>query len=993
MHKGRLFGVTISIFLLLFSTFSLSVNAETNSSTIKISNQIVYVFGENENESIKLYKDPNTESEVLINIPDGAEVKLMDSNQDFSYVQFNDNESNSEYIGYIETKYIVDSSMKDQFLQMRKDQNGESQESTSLDSEDTENTADLPENNSKDVNEDDSSIPNQSLTNSVQDDTSLNDDKKVSPDNELTEQTNDKRLTLKSTVQDVQSQQKLQGIALKSPTNVYDQPSSNGKVIKSYQQGSLLYYKTYSSDWYQANVYINGVATTGYINKSDVDNLVSTQEKLSGIASKSPTNIYAKPSTSEKVIKTYQQGSLLHYKTYSSGWYEANVYINGVATTGYIHKNDVDNLVPTQEKSSGIASKSPTNIYAKPSTSGEVIKTYELGTLLYYTTYSSNWYQANVYINGVATTGYINKDDIDQIVQQKLRGIALKNPTNIYSDPSTNGKVIKSYNPGALLYYKTYKSGWYQANVYINGVATTGYINKNDVDNIVTTQTKKSGIAAKKPTNIYANPTTSGKVIKTYKQGTLLYYKTYSSSWYLANVYINGKATTGYIYKNDVDNLVPTQQKVQGITLKSPTNIYNKPSTSEKVIKTYQQGTLLYYKTYSSGWYQANVYINGKATTGYIYKNDVDNLVPTQEKVQGLALKSPTNVYNKPSRNGQVLKSYKKDSFLYLKTFTSGWYQVNVYINGKATTGYIHVDDISLDRVVISKYQNDLTLSEMVENQASKKPMTDLYRNKNAFVSKDYIKKLSTTKGQVTGTTSLNVREGPGTNYWIYGTLTSGDTVTIVSTQGAWYEITFDTWRYAKPDDIKKYIDPNLYKPKTPEYFQFLLLDKPAGLSATEVNSKILNNKGALTGTGSAFVNAAKKYSINEIYLISHSLLETGNGSSSLARGTVVNGKTVYNVFGYGAYDSCPVDCGAQFAYDQGWFTIEKAIEGAAKLIGEGYIHNGQNTLYKMRWYPPKPYHQYATDIGWAVKQTTNISRLYDLLDNYTLFFDVPEYK
>src|SRR5699024_3918640 len=43
---------------------------------------------------------------------------------------------------------------------------------------------------------------------------------------------------------------------------------------------------------------------------------------------------------------------------------------------------------------------------------------------------------------------------------------------------------------------------------------------------------------------------------------------------------------------------------------------------------------------------------------------------------------------------------------------------------------------------------------------------------------------------------------------------------------------------------------------------------------------------------------------------------------------------------------------------------------------------------------PESPgYPQYATDIGWAVKQTSNIVKIYDLVDNYTLVFDVPSYQ
>lgn len=75
-----------------------------------------------------------------------------------------------------------------------------------------------------------------------------------------------------------------------------------------------------------------------------------------------------------------------------------------------------------------------------------------------------------------------------------------------------------------------------------------------------------------------------------------------------------------------------------------------------------------------------------------------------------------------------------------------------------------------------------------------------------------------------------------------------------------------------------------------------------------------------------------KTYHINEIYLISHALLETGNGSSILANGTMFNGKKVYNMYGIGAYDSNPNYLGAKYAYEQQWFTPEAAIIGGAKI-------------------------------------------------------------
>src|SRR5690606_29084543 len=121
--------------------------------------------------------------------------------------------------------------------------------------------------------------------------------------------------------------------------------STDSDVLKSYPEGKILLYYTYSSDWYQTGVYINGVKVTGYIHKSHVDNVVSEQEKLSGVALKSPTAVYSRASTNSNALKTYAQGTVLLYNTFSSDWYQTGVYINGVKRTGYIHKSHVENAV------------------------------------------------------------------------------------------------------------------------------------------------------------------------------------------------------------------------------------------------------------------------------------------------------------------------------------------------------------------------------------------------------------------------------------------------------------------------------------------------------------------------------------------------------------------------------------------------------------------------------------------------------------------------
>src|SRR5699024_5401579 len=105
---------------------------------------------------------------------------------------------------------------------------------------------------------------------------------------------------------------------------------------------------------------------------------------------------------------------------------------------------------------------------------------------------------------------------------------------------------------------------------------------------------------------------------------------------------------------------------------------------------------------------------------------------------------------------------------------------------------------------------------------------------------------------------------------------------------------------------VLHYLDPTNFVNDSKLSFQFLDLSKPSNTSATVLND-YLRGKGTLDGQGQAFIDASRKNGVNDIYLISHAMLETGHGSSKLAQGVKVNGKTVYNMFGIGAVDDCPI--------------------------------------------------------------------------------------
>ncbi len=660
---------------------------------------------------------------------------------------------------------------------------------------------------------------------------------------------------------------------------------------------------------------------------------------------------------------------------------------------------------------SGIALNSQTHVFASTSTNSSILKSYAQGSILQYRSYSGNWYIANVWVNGVKKTGYIHKSHVENsnVGSSVLKGIALKSPTRIYSRASTSSSTLKSYSNGSILQYREYSSNWYVANVWVNGVKKTGYIHKSHVENSNVGSSVLKGIALKSPTRIYSRASTSSSALKSYSYGSILQYRTYSSEWYVANVWVNGVKKTGYIHKSHVENSNEGSSVLKGVASKSPTHVYSRASTSSSALKSYSYGSILQYRAYSSDWYVANVWVNGVKKTGYIHKSHVENINDKQESLEGWALKSPTNVYSKASRSSSVLKSYPSNRLLKFKTFSNSWYEATVYINGKAHTGYIHKSDIGFGS---SETNYNLSLTEAVNIQMKANPQTD----KNyAYVSKAYIN----SNNKVTAG-SLNVRVGPGTGYATIGQLSNGTSVNILGEYNGWYQIAYNhtVWVSASPKDVRYYLDPNNFLNDQRQQFQFLDLAKPSAIDAERLN-RLLADKGTLKGQGQAFIDASNKVGVNDVYLVSHALLETGNGMSNLATGVEVGKnksgslelvtssnrnrlsaiKTTYNMYGIGAVDGNALQGGAFYAYNQDWTTPYKAIVGGASFIGVNYVQSGQNTLYKMRWNPAAmassrgAAHQYATDIGWASKQVDTMYNLYQQLGITNVLLDIPVYK
>lgn len=552
---------------------------------------------------------------------------------------------------------------------------------------------------------------------------------------------------------------------------------------------------------------------------------------------------------------------------------------------------------------------------------------------------------------------------------------------NLRSGASTKHKALVTIPKGKEVTYIVKTGSWskvkygskigYVSSSYIQKATGKITVAKKTVPK-ATVKISASVINYKTKTNLNlrSGASTKYKTLVTIPKNKEVTYVSKSGSWYkvkygsktgyVSSSYLT-KVTTKVTTKAPSPKVSKTATPVKTYTVTANLNLRKGASTKYSTLLSIPKGKAVTYISKSGSWSK----VKYGSKTGYVSSKYLKAVVP----------KSAPKIASTPSKPvvEPVVKAPQTPKAPPIQT----------------TKGQININS--------TKY--GISLNEMVEKQYSLRAQTDAYRSLQAYVAKSSVTKTGTS-GILKQTSSVVASDGS----FVYGTLPINSKVTIIGETKTHHQISYQAWRNAKSEDIKPNVDPTQFSKDSSQYFQFLDLSASANVTATELN-KVLNGKGILNNQGNAFVEAGKQHGVNEVYLLSHALLETGQGNSQLATGVLVdtvNGqpvtpKVVYNMFGIGAYDATALKSGSERAYLEGWTTPEKAIIGGAKFIGNMYVNHPtykQNTLYKMRWNPERPgSHQYATDIGWAVKQTTSISNLYKALDDYSLTFDVPVYR
>ena len=781
-------------------------------------------------------------------------------------------------------------------------------------------------------------------------------------------------------------------------------------VVKTIPSNAVIKIQGQIGNWYKVSYdgksgYASGATFTDHVTTQSIP--TTDFELKTDVAMKAAPKATATTVTTFKTNDIYQTNQLV--TNGSSKWHR----VTKDGQTGYL---PVDQGTPVSYTSENIAMKTTatTALRTYAGNSYATTATITSGTNVQVIGKIQDWYK----VSASGKTGYVPADTMTELITKKTltaSRFVLSKSVDVKKTHHSTADTLTTLTASDV-YYTTQlvtngrSEQWHRMN--ING--KTGYVRVNQGTPIAysAVSATKYKTSSSTPLRSYAGP--SYGAVTTIPSGTIITVTGQIGTW----MKITYAGKSGYASASTLNEFTETKTIPEArFLLDASIAVKSDAKDTASTIATLNKGNVYTTKTLvvtsaNGQWHQ--VTINGK--TGYIKLGQPTSAIGYEPIEKSFVRATGTTLLRSYVGDAyQPVASVSLDTVLPVTGKIGNWYEVSY--EGKTLYAYngtlvMTSSKLNIYNSVATPFTFDSFISAQMK--LNPPPQTDLYASKLMYVSADYVRlggaldPVNGTIATVTATTPLNIRSGATTASHVYGQFKPQAMIKVYQNVSGFYttypRIYTSTTRYstiywlnALEADVRNAADPLKVDRQSSAYYQFLDLSKSTGATAATLN-KILATKGIFgkcsTGScGQAFIDAGAKYSLNEAYLISHALLETGNGSSKLATGVSWNGRTVYNMYGIGAYDYDAINTGAAYAYSQGWFTPEAAIIGGAEFISTKYVHNqyDQNTLYKMRWSPMRPgVHQYATDMGWAVKQTTQIYNLYRQMESYTAVFDIP---
>ena len=641
----------------------------------------------------------------------------------------------------------------------------------------------------------------------------------------------------------------------------------------------------------------------------------------------------------------------------------------------------------------GTVTASSLNVRSGPSTSYTVVTTVKKNDKVNILQSSNGWYKIETSSGkqGWVSSSYIsasNSNTNNSTNNNTQSNIAIVNTDglNFRNGAGTSYSIIKVLNKGEKVEVISESNGWSK----VKHDSRLGYVASQYIDKATTNYTIKE--VNTDGLNVRTGPSTSYATIGKLNKGTRVEVISESAGWSKIN-YNNKTAYVSSGYLKAVSTSTPdtkpedTTQQYKEIKVVNTDglNVRKGPSTSYESIGKIDKGTSVEVISESDGWSK----INYKNTTAYVATRYLDkkstNTEDTTQQYKEIKEVNTDglNVRKGPSTSYESIGKIDKGTSVEVISESDGWSKINY----KNTTAY-----------VATRYLDKISSNEQVP------PVVGGESTENVSGATIYYKALNYTLQNHIDAQYKKALEGGNVISSSISRMSEELTTSMPQSRA------FVTPSKA---DLEYYLNPKNFTNSDKGMMQFLRLDTyKGGITESELNSylnslpKVNGKNTVFYNQGKAFINAAQKYDIDLVYLVSHAMWETGYGKSVLAQGQTITsykGKpldkpvTVYNFFGIGAIDKSANVSGAEASYSNGWTSIEKTIEGSAKWISANYINSSkynQNTIYKMKFNYDYIWHQYATDVNWSNGISgimNNIISMYDTASN--LEFEVPDYK
>ena len=204
------------------------------------------------------------------------------------------------------------------------------------------------------------------------------------------------------------------------------------------------------------------------------------------------------------------------------------------------------------------------------------------------------------------------------------------------------------------------------------------------------------------------------------------------------------------------------------------------------------------------------------------------------------------------------------------------------------------------------------------------------------------------------------------------------------------------SWYIANRDVIRYYLNSLNYLTES-RIFAFENLNHNSGSYTIEGIENILGNSfmrnnycpGSTKLYSEVIKEAAEVNNLNAYFLAARMRLEQGRNKGSLVSGKYPGYEGYYNYFNVQANGKTSADVirnGLEYAKSRGWNTEYKAIIEGAKFVANGYINDGQDTLYLQKWDATGTCwanHQYMQNVSAPVTEGNMLYNAYRTDSNY----------